>query len=355
MSAGTPTEPKGDGEVPSTTLLLGCVKQKRDVPSAAMDLYRSPLWVARRRYAEASGHPWLILSALHGVLDPDQVVEPYDLALSALPKAERRAWAVRVLGGLQERAGTLAGRTYEIHAGAVYRGAIEAELRNRGAVVTVPLAGLPLGRQLRWYRDHQGAPRRRHATEGDLEAALEALDTRPMRIPAKDWPGDLHGLIAPGLYSWWVDAPGAAELGDGLSESIAPGRIYAGLTGATKWPSGATGKATLRSRIGSNHLRGRIRGSTFRLTLASALVRPLNLHPVAPKMLTSDSETRLSMWIGEHLEVAVFPFENADALADLEDRVLQRLDPPLNLEGMPDTPVRASLRRLRSAVARGEV
>jgi hypothetical protein len=110
---------------------------------------------------------------------------------------------------------------------------------------------------------------------------------------------------------------------------VEPGRIYAGQTGGTKWPSGATPSTTLRDRIGSNHLRGRIRASTFRLALAAALRNALPLRPTGPKRLDTDSEDMLSDWIRTHLEVAVHPFEDRDALKDLEHRVLLELDPPL--------------------------
>jgi hypothetical protein len=45
------------------TILLGCVKRKRASPDRARDLYISPLWRARREYAEALGDPWYIVSA----------------------------------------------------------------------------------------------------------------------------------------------------------------------------------------------------------------------------------------------------------------------------------------------------
>jgi hypothetical protein len=41
----------------SRVILLGCVKQKLDHRAPAKELYRSPLWKARRGYAEASGLP----------------------------------------------------------------------------------------------------------------------------------------------------------------------------------------------------------------------------------------------------------------------------------------------------------
>jgi hypothetical protein len=145
-----------------------------------------------------------------------------------------------------------------------------------------------------------------------------------------------------------VDRDGASDLSVGLSHTVRPGLIYAGQTGATKWPSGKTGKATLSSRIGANHLRGRISGSTFRLTLAACLAEPLTLKYLDPKHLDRESEQSLSAWMRAHLEVAVFPFPDRASLADLEQWALTKLEPPLNLDGMPATPLRNALARLRA-------
>jgi hypothetical protein len=197
---------------------------------------------------------------------------------------------------------------------------------------------------------HQLSERRRTATEIEVADALVALDGSPDVVRAIEWPADVRRINEPGLYSWWVDAAGATMLSEGLGFSVHRGRIYAGLTGATKWPSGKTGKNTLRKRIGSNHIRGRIRGSTFRLTLAVILNDQLPLTFAGPKTLAPGGERILTCWIREHLSVAVYPFL-ADPLCDLERRVLGLLDPPLNLDGMPATPVRVRLAELRRGVA----
>jgi len=97
-------------------LLLGCVKLKHERPLPARDLYRSPLWVRRRAYAEARGYPWLILSAKHGLVDPARRIAPYDLALSDLRAAARRRWGERVVGALVERFGSIVDVVFEVHA-----------------------------------------------------------------------------------------------------------------------------------------------------------------------------------------------------------------------------------------------
>jgi len=147
------------------------------------------------------------------------------------------------------------------------------------------------------------------------------------------------------------DDDGAAALAEGLGLPLEQGRIYAGQAGATRWPSGITGAATLQSRIGRNHLHGRIRGSTFRLTLAAILLKPEKLFHIGPKTLDPQSEQALSVWMAKHLELALHPFADPDPIEDLEDRVLARIDPPLNLEGMPRTIARQRLSELRATLA----
>jgi hypothetical protein len=184
-------------------------------------------------------------------------------------------------------------------------------------------------------------------TDEDVSRALDALDRAPVIVSAAECPAGLDDLDQPGLYSWWVDQSGAADLAAALDQELRAGRIYAGQTGATKWPSGRIGSMTLRQRLRGNHLRGSIRRSTFRRTLGACLVEPLGLDLVAAGKLTPDSERQLSGWMQTHLRVAVHPYPDRDALGDLERRVLAALDPPLNLEGMPRTVLRQRLSALR--------
>ena len=341
-------------------ILLGCVKTKLDHRAKAKDLYVSPLWLARRSYAEQSERPWMILSALYGLIDPDEEIDTYDLALAGRSGADRAAWGRGVVAALDRRLGVLDAWVFEVHAGAAYRQAIEDPLTERGARVVAPLAQLSMGYQRRWYSDHtasEGTPdalgRRRESSDRDLRAALRALDQAPLRLQASDWPADLSSLDSPGLYSWWVDAPGARDLSDGLGMVVAEGRIYAGQTGTTKWPSGLTGKMTLKARISGSHLHGTVYGSTFRRTLAAALVPVLDLRFAAPGKLTASSETDLSGWMSRHLDVAVHPFADRDALGHLEAQVLAVLDPPLNLDGRSPTELRSRLSHLRQQVTLG--
>ena len=182
--------------------------------------------------------------------------------------------------------------------------------------------------------------------DAHVAAAIHALDASPVIIKASEWPLGLDELDSSGLYSWWVDDLGACELSAGLGLPVYPGRIYVGQTGATR-RGGASSSATLRSRIGTNHLRGSIEGSTFRWTIAAMLAEQLSLKVTERKKLSPDMERKLSCWMGERLSLAVYPFADRDALGDLEARVVRHLDPPLNLEHCPSTELRTRLTALR--------
>jgi hypothetical protein len=119
----------------------------------AADLYTAALFRGRRRYVEATCDRWFILSALHGLLAPDDLVEPYDVTLNAMGVAARRAWSASTLHQIDTRLGPLGGCTVEIHAGARYRDdGLVAGLLQRGTVVVTPAEGLTQGQQLAFYK-----------------------------------------------------------------------------------------------------------------------------------------------------------------------------------------------------------
>lgn len=98
-----PPTPKDLGEV--TAIILGCVAGRHPGPAQAKDLYDSALFTRRRRYAEASGRPWLIFSAQHGILNPDDVIEWYDVSMVRLSTGIRGAKGLQAAQQLEERFG----------------------------------------------------------------------------------------------------------------------------------------------------------------------------------------------------------------------------------------------------------
>lgn len=332
-------------------ILVGCVMKKRGTLAPAKDLYISALFSKERAYAESTGAPWFILSAQHGLVDPGEELAPYDLRLSTTTRDYRRRWGAQVVEKLQAVHGPVEGTTIEVHAGAAYVHAISALLEAAGAHVVLPLAGLTMGERLRWYNCNAHL---QQSTDGpqlprcEADALVEALgDEEGARRPSEFLATEGAGLRTPGLYSWWVDGPGAMKLSAGLRHEISPGLIYAGLAGATRTRTGRKSTNTLWGRIKGMHLRGRVNFSTFRLSLGSIIASADGAGDI--------DETRLTEWMHEHLRVVAVPVSDGDALEALETAVLADLDPPLNLAKMPRTPVRARLAQLRREFKAGSL
>ena len=128
--------------------LVSCSARKQHQAAPAKDLYQSELFRKARGLVEARGWPWFILSAEHGLVDPEQVIEPYDKTLNKMGSAQRRAWAERCLHALQRH---LAGvESVVFLAGKKYRQFLAPALSELGINVEVPLASLGIGEQLAW-------------------------------------------------------------------------------------------------------------------------------------------------------------------------------------------------------------
>lgn len=68
-------------------IVVPCTQEKvwDDQPEVgaveARGAYTKPVFLAWRRYAEASGSPWFILSTKYGLIRPDIRIEPYNVAV----------------------------------------------------------------------------------------------------------------------------------------------------------------------------------------------------------------------------------------------------------------------------------
>lgn len=139
--------------------LVGCVKKKAAGPRAAKELYLSTLFSGRRSHVEQTCDEWWILSAEHGLVQPDKELDPYDVTLKKLGRSARREWSARVLAAINESVRPVDGDVFEIHAGADYRDSgLIVEGRILGCVVENPTQGLGFGQQLRFYKQAMKRP-----------------------------------------------------------------------------------------------------------------------------------------------------------------------------------------------------
>jgi hypothetical protein len=128
--------------------LVSCVKSKQATAAPARDLYTSALFRGLRTFAERNADEWYILSAEHGLVEPSTVLEPYEKTLNRMRRAERDAWSSSVRAQLLEVLPP--GADVIVLAGERYREGIVPFLRDHGFTVSVPLQGLPFGKQLQF-------------------------------------------------------------------------------------------------------------------------------------------------------------------------------------------------------------
>jgi len=133
-------------------VLVSCVKTKLDHPAPAKDLYCSAWFGKVRALIEESSADWLVLSALHGLVGPDEIIEPYEVTLNQMRVRARRDWANQVLADLLPKASAYPAVVF--FAGQRYREFLEEPLKAAGARVSVPMKGLQLGHQLSWLDAH---------------------------------------------------------------------------------------------------------------------------------------------------------------------------------------------------------
>lgn len=129
-----------------TLAVVACAKLKRDGRAQARDLYTSTLFRYARAVAERTADRWVIVSALHNVLDPEQEIDRYERSLYKLDRRQRESWSAQVIDGLRRRAAP--GSTIVFYAGALYREGVEHDMIRHGYQVEVPLRGLGYGEQV---------------------------------------------------------------------------------------------------------------------------------------------------------------------------------------------------------------
>ena len=340
--------PEGSGRRASATfvtadaaspdlVLVGCSGRKLSTPAQASDLFTGAGFIKARSYAVRAGLPWFVLSGKFGLLHPTEVIAPYDVYLGDESMAYRTAWGERVVTKLAA-SHDLSGAVVEVHAGRTYTKPLVAPLAAAGATLVEPLAGLGLGKRLAWYGVHGSGP----VAAGVVDTAdvSRLLDPANAMSPLDFLAAGRSVADVPGLYTWWVDVAGAHALSAGLGHRVAPGLVYAGRAGGQR-PNGRLSTNTIWGRVGGMHIRGNRNFSTFRLTLTAAL------WDSAEGVVDEHS---LSRWMHDRLAVAVLPLPAAAVFAS-EEHLLELTDPPLNLRGVPATPLRRDLSRRRSAVS----
>jgi hypothetical protein len=172
---------------------------------------------------------------------------------------------------------------------------------------------------------------------GDVVRVDQALDA----VPAE-----------PGLYAWW-SLPGVLP---GITGTAHPDGehelVYVGIA-----RSGPSSRATLRSRVVGNHIRGTTGQSTLRRSLASLLYEREGWQSrfTDRPLLVPDDEVQLNAWMREHLALTWAVHEQPWTV---EAQVIAEFMPPLNQSANSAHPlyghVREARRRWRTAAQGGD-
>jgi hypothetical protein len=120
--------------------LIACCGTKATTPMKAGEIYQSPLFKMSKQWMEQLKIEWWILSAKHGLLNKDTIIEPYDLTLNAMNTKQRQQWSQYVHGQLVRQFGI--GSSFIVLAGQNYLGPLKSFPH------TLPLGRLPIGKRL---------------------------------------------------------------------------------------------------------------------------------------------------------------------------------------------------------------
>lgn len=135
-----------------TIFLIPCCKNKNDKLCMAKDMYKSPMFRMRMRYAEQFDANIYILSAKYGLLAVNQYIEPYNLSLKEFSKDERICWSNKVIEQLKT-VSSLEEDKFIILAGNFYMEYILPMIKN----YELPLSFCDercLGKKMQWLKEH---------------------------------------------------------------------------------------------------------------------------------------------------------------------------------------------------------
>ncbi|MCM3718003.1 DUF6884 domain-containing protein [Fictibacillus phosphorivorans] len=134
--------------------LLATARKKATTPSAAIDLYISPLFVKSVHYAQKHYDDFYFYSAKEGLLTKDQKIDPYNVSIKNFSTSEKREWATNVINVLKQHVEPSQCKIF-LHGGWVYREYLQPALEKAGFEYEVPLEGYSIGKQLKWYDEQK--------------------------------------------------------------------------------------------------------------------------------------------------------------------------------------------------------
>jgi len=128
--------------------LVACSKSKRLHPCSAEQLYNSTLFKASREFALNYCDDWRILSALHGLVNPDLKLSPYNKEMANRNSSEGCKWTEKVIDELKRQYPP--GTIFTFLAGEKYIKPLSQPLLDHGFRLANPLKGKSIGKRVQW-------------------------------------------------------------------------------------------------------------------------------------------------------------------------------------------------------------
>ncbi|WP_146144831.1 DUF6884 domain-containing protein [Phreatobacter cathodiphilus] len=280
-----------DGRTP--LMVLGCGRNKLTTRASAQSLYTSSRFRQSVDIAKQLNAPFVILSAKHGIVDSNAILEPYDLDLSILSEDDRLVWGEKALSDL---AALASGRSITVLAESNYAQPLLQANKARLEPLTIVSPWVELSQPDRdlWLREaHHMAVRIRDLDR--LYAWIEAKREAALVFPF----GDLSAMTVPkrGVYLF-------LDPEEPNFRKAAPRVVRVG-THAVSAGSQASLRARLRTHLGPQHEIGNHRASIFRLHVGRAMLEARDGPNRLPSWGDGQNARRNVKGAEQDLEIAV--------------------------------------------------
>ncbi|SDM42313.1 hypothetical protein SAMN05428961_11725 [Paenibacillus sp. OK060] len=136
----------------SKIALVSCTKIKQNFLCEAQTMYNKSALFSKviQLIRQCEYTDWYILSAKYGLIEKDELIEPYDITLNNMKSDERKAWAKEVAKNIL----TLDVSHIDFYAGQKYRQYLIPLLELKGIICAIPLEGLGIGEQLKYLNEN---------------------------------------------------------------------------------------------------------------------------------------------------------------------------------------------------------
>jgi len=133
--------------------LISCTKLKQSYSCQAQEMYLpSQLFKKASHYIKKQNYDkWFILSAKYGLLNPNNIIKPYDLTLNNMKSEEVKKWSEKVFNQLV----ICNIDEIDFYTGEKYRKYLIPLLEEKNIICNIPLKELGIGRQLQYYKRRQ--------------------------------------------------------------------------------------------------------------------------------------------------------------------------------------------------------